>query len=138
MMRAALDTNVLVSAAIKKYGKPARILALSGERFTLLCSDYILSEVMTVLTRRHLRKWLPDASFRERFAAELKDSAEIVSTATPVRAARDPKDNPILACALDGKADVVVTGDGDLLELGSFQDIQIVTPALFLAMLESW
>ena len=137
MMRAVLDTNVLISAAINNHGKPARILSASGERFTLVCSDYILTEVMTVMTRRHLRKWLPDANFRERFAAELRDSAEVVTTATPVRAVRDPKDNPILACALDGKANVVVTGDGHLLELGSYRNIQIVTPAVFLEMLDS-
>ena len=63
MIRAVLDTNVLVSAAIKKNGKPERILLASGERFTLVCSAYILEEVDRVLSRRHIHKWLPYAHY---------------------------------------------------------------------------
>ena len=135
MMRVVLDTNVLVSAAIKKRGKPERILQAGGEHFVLLCSAYILAEVDRVMARQHIRKWLPNANYREGFVSALQDSAEFVSTVSAVQAVSDAKDNPILACAVDGSADVVVTGDRHLLRLGTYGHIQIVTPAVFWEML---
>lgn len=137
MIRAVLDTNVLVSAAIKKDSKPERILLASGEHFTLLCSEYIRDEVDRVLSRRHIRKLLPNAGYREQFVVLLEGSAEFVRTLTAVQVSKDPKDNPVLACALDGKADYLVSGDRHLLALGTFKGIQIVTAEQFLRALES-
>ena len=51
-------------------------------------------------------------------------------------ACRDPDDNILLALALDGKADYIVSGDKDLLDLTPFQDIPILKPAEFLKMFE--
>ena len=66
------------------------------------------------------------------------DTNVIVSETRLVSPAlRDPKDNPILACAVEGGADYIVTGDRDLLVLERFQGIPIVSPAAFAALLET-
>jgi predicted nucleic acid-binding protein len=52
-------------------------------------------------------------------------------------ALRDPTGTPVLACAVEGHADYVVTGDRDLLDLGRFRDIPIVSPAAFAALLQA-
>jgi len=52
-----------------------------------------------------------------------------------IDASRDPDDNRVLEAAIAGEADYIVTGDRDLLELGSYEGIRIVTPAEFVALL---
>jgi hypothetical protein len=49
---------------------------------------------------------------------------------------RDPKDNPVVACAVEGRAGYIVSGDLDLLDLGEHRGIQVVTPRRFLELLE--
>lgn len=58
---------------------------------------------------------------------------EIVAVEQPVRACRDPKDDKFLEAAVNGRADVLVTGDRDLLDLHPFRGIAILTPADYLA-----
>jgi predicted nucleic acid-binding protein len=50
---------------------------------------------------------------------------------------RDPKDDAVVACAVEGKADYVVSGDQDLLALGEYEGIQVVTPRRFMEIVES-
>ena len=59
-----------------------------------------------------------------------------MSVVTLVDICRDPDDNLLLALALDGGADYIVSGDKDLLDMVSFREIPIVKPAEFLAMFE--
>jgi len=71
--------------------------------------------------------------------AEALDSilalAEIVEPTRTVTASRDPNDDHVLACALEAKVAVVVTGDNDLLSLGEFEGVRIVTPRQFIELL---
>ena len=70
--------------------------------------------------------------------AVLADYLEVVELVEPVespRVARDPDDDQVLAAALSARADVIVSGDADLLTLGSFQNIRILAPRDALAML---
>jgi putative PIN family toxin of toxin-antitoxin system len=48
---------------------------------------------------------------------------------------RDPKDDAVVACAVEGRADLIISGDEDLLTLGDYEGIQVVTPAQFVEML---
>lgn len=57
----------------------------------------------------------------------------IIDVLQAIRASRDPKDGTFLEAAVNGRADVIVTGDTDLLELNPFRGITIVTPADYLA-----
>ncbi|HMC53996.1 MAG TPA: putative toxin-antitoxin system toxin component, PIN family [Gemmatimonadaceae bacterium] len=72
---------------------------------------------------------------RERHAALLERVAslvEIIDVLQSIRASRDPKDDKFLEAAVNGRADVIVTGDKDLLALNPFRGIAIVTPADYL------
>jgi putative PIN family toxin of toxin-antitoxin system len=139
-MRVVLDANVLVSSLLSAAGTPARILdAWRDERFQLLMSDAILDEMGRVLrypkiAKRHL--WTETEI--ERFLRTLSILAIKTPGSLTVNAiAEDPSDNRYLECAVEGSADVIVSGDRDLLALQSYEGIAIVQPSAFLAYLAS-
>jgi putative PIN family toxin of toxin-antitoxin system len=67
------------------------------------------------------------------FLRKVFHSAEPISIPSPIRACRDPRDDKFLSLAVHGHADVLITGDDDLLALHPFQGVTILTPADFLA-----
>lgn len=139
-MRAMLDANVLVSATIKTEGKPAQIVRRADTEFDWLTSEYGIAEVARVLTRQHLQKHYAAFVTAERrmgFLARVRNEAEMVESSQAISpTSRDEKDDPVLASAADGHADYIVTGDRDLLVLGEYEGIQIVTPEQFLKILD--
>jgi len=141
MIRAVLDANILVSAAIKPQGKPAQVIARAGSGFAWLISEYILAETAAVLNRKHIQarygKWVT-LEHQVRFLAAARGIAELVEVHTQLKVVpNDVKDNPILACAVDGQAEYLVSGDPHLTKLGEFAGIKIVTPDQFIVVLES-
>jgi uncharacterized protein len=140
MIAAVLDSNVLVSAAIKASGIPAQIIAQAEERFVWLTSEYILGESAAVLGRKHIQTKFPQrvtAARRQEFLGEVRRAAVVVEVKTSVSASSDVKDNPVLASAVDASAQYLVTGDRHLLKLRTYQEIQIVTPSEFLQILSA-
>ncbi len=141
MIRAVLDTNVVVSAAIKSGGKPDQIIRQAATVFEWLTSEYILAEIANVLTRSHIQQKYRaqvSKSNRARFLASVRAAAEVVRVKTEVEVLMDdPKDNAILACGKDGGANYIVTGDRYLLGLGIYEGIKIVTPDQFLQILQT-
>ena len=132
--RAVLDTNVFVSALLGK-GPPARLYeAFKEGSFWLVCSKESLAEVAEVLLRPELG--IPSREIKLLFRF-LQQRAAIVRPTFSINACRDPKDDFILACAVSGRAEWVVTGDNDLLVLNPFRGIHIVTPTVFLNHLSS-
>ena len=139
-MRVLMDTNVLVSTAIKPLGKPAQIFQRAATRFELLCSEYILEELAEVLVRPHLQKKYKDLlapERRERFIALVRFLAVMVDAQTRLDMVSDEDDNKILAGAVDGRADFLVSGDPHLLKLRQYGGCKIVSPAQFLAILQA-
>ncbi len=138
MIRAVLDTNQYVSMAIKARGTADRLLAAwRDERFVLLLSPPILEEIIRVLRSPRLRRLIRLTALE---INGLIESLLLDAELTPGRLAvqvitRDPSDNMFLACAVEGRADYIVSGDRDLLTLESYQDIPIVTAAEFLRVL---
>jgi len=139
MIRAVLDTNILISALISPSGTPAQVLDLwRAERFLPLLSELILAELERVLSQPRLRRGygLTAARIEElmnglrRFAVVTRGEVEVTGVA------RDPDDDKLLACAVEGEADYVVTGDDDLLALGSYQGVAIITAAAFVRVCE--
>ena len=128
-MKLVLDTNVFVSALLKRSSAPGQILqAWRDGRFDLLVSDPLYTELADVLGRRKLRAYL-EPELSQRFLELLRNYAKWVEVArVPKRAVRDPKDAMILGTALGGRADHIVSGDQDLLVLRRFRGIPILHP----------
>jgi len=129
MIRVVVDTNVYVSALVFG-GKPLAVVQLAElGAMQIVVSDTIREELLETLTS----KFAWSAHRAERACRELWAEAFWVTPPLDIHVARDPKDDPILACALEGRAQTVVTGDQDLLVLHPFQGVAILTPAQFLA-----
>jgi putative PIN family toxin of toxin-antitoxin system len=108
-LRLVLDTNVIVSAALKPEGLQRTVLLLARTRpARLYVSEAIISEYRIVLSRQELniRKGL-----REQLLQQIKYSSRMVSPSRQIRTANDPDDNIFLECADAARADYVVTGN---------------------------
>jgi putative PIN family toxin of toxin-antitoxin system len=128
-VRLVLDTNILVSSLIRKDTPPYWLYrAWRQQRFHLLTSAHQLAEVANVLARPRLQKYISLAESEE-IVRGLQSEAEQVETGgIEVEYSLDPDDNRILAIAIAGQADYVVSGDrADLLSLGEVEGIPIVT-----------
>lgn len=138
-MRVVVDTNVLVSAAIKPRGETGRIIShLRNGRFALLYAPALLQELVEVLNRPHLRdKYQLTPHYLHLFLYVIRLRGERVEPERRVKVCRDPHDDMFLEVALDGGASYVVSKDSDLLTLSPFEGIPIITPAEFLAELEN-
>jgi uncharacterized protein len=136
-VRAVVDTNVLVAALLWR-GPPHALLqhARSGA-LTLLSSPALLAELAEVLERSKFDAILErTATSREHELAQLRRLAEVIEPpALPAPVCRDPDDDEVLALAVAARAELIVSGDNDLLVLQSFEGIPIVTPAQALAIM---
>ncbi len=130
-LRVALDTNVLVSAALFNGIMPIKALEKASQQYILISSYTSFDELQRVLPRS---KFDPYASLERRsaFIHTYGDLVEFVFTKPQFTLCRDPKDNHWLDLAVQGKLDILVTGDADLLTLHPFQNTQILTPQQFL------
>lgn len=133
-IRVVFDTNVVVSA-FGFGGRPHEALRRAfDDDFQLIASEETLRELERVLTYEHL----PFSSVEQvRYPAIIRLEAEIVDPEYTVDVVRDSDDDKFLACALEGNAEYVVSGDDDLLELGSYDGVDIVDPASFVDSFES-
>ena len=128
-MRLVVDTNVFVSAILKVNSLPFHVVHWVDQHGGLLKSADTERQLLDVLVRPHIAAvTLPD--FRDGLL-KLLARAELVTITERIRACRDPTDDKFLELAVNGQADLIVTGDGDLLALNPFRDIPIVTPAIF-------
>ena len=137
-MKAVLDSSILVSAFLTPGGTPARLLAHARRgAFSLCASPDILKETTRALLRpKHRERYDYTAEDVQRFRRLLTGVAAIVRDVPEIGSVvRDPADDKILACAVEAGAAYLVTGDQDLLSLGSYEAIRIVTPRQFLEAL---
>ena len=130
-MRIVLDTNVLVSALISPDGPPGRLLAaVKRGDMSLVTSEAQRSELRNVLRRERLRPYLR-LEEAEDLVRDLEAVGEAVTGLPTVNVSPDPDDNVILATAIAGRADMVVSGDKKhMLRLGDVNGIPIVTAAV--------
>lgn len=138
MMRAVLDTNVVVSATLGSGSPPDLILrAWRDGRFDLIVSEALLNELERVLARPSiLRRSGYTRGDAASFIEALADGAVLVETTEKVTViSADPDDNHLLEAAIAGNADYIVSGDKQVLDVGAFRGVRIVTPARFLAVL---
>lgn len=134
-IRVVLDANVFVSAAIQR-GAPYRIVQrwLAGDAFDLIVSKGVLAEVEDVLTRPRLTKRI-SVDDALTYVRAIRTLADVVEDAVVIESlTRDPDDDYIVALAREHGADVIVSGDKDLLEWPE-QRPPVVTSATFEQML---
>jgi putative PIN family toxin of toxin-antitoxin system len=139
MLRVVLDANVFVSAVLKPQSDLPRIFDLvkAGEVKLIISSD-ILSEIRGVLLYPKLRKRHRRTPKKiDEFLRKTVRVSIITSGKMKVEEIKDdPEDNKYLAAAAEGKADFIISGDHHLRELGIFRGIRILSPSMFLKLLE--
>lgn len=138
-MRVIVDANVVISFLLSKGETVSFIFdAWENERFEVLTSTGILIELDDVIDRAmRATKDGIDPQMAAAMKRRLRKNTIRVSTVSKVRASKDDKDNRYLACAKDGKADYLVTGDKrHLLSLKKFGATQIVSPKEFVEILK--
>jgi len=130
-VRVVFDTNVFIAAVVAD-GLCRDLVRLRVLPHTLITSEPLLQELRTISRA----KFAVDP-VELPLLAQLKEEAEIVTPAE-LRGGicRDEDDDVVLATALAGKADLVVTGDEDLLVLKTFRGIEILSPRQFLKLLD--
>ena len=136
-MRAVIDTNILVRAVIKPLGTVGPVLRrLRDGDYILVYSEPLITEFVDVLNRPRIKdKYGLAPEDIETVVALILLRGEAVVPTRRITICRDPDDNMFLEAAVDGGADIIVSGDDDLLEIEAFEGIPIVTPGEFLSKL---
>ena len=123
-MRIFLDTNVLASSVATR-GLCREVLESVINEHELLTCEPVLQELRKVLAEKFR---LPEQAIKA-FLAFLRTEGELVAAREPLALAfEDPDGVPILACALSGRAEVFVTGDNALIDLGAVRKMPILSP----------
>jgi putative PIN family toxin of toxin-antitoxin system len=140
-VRAVIDTNLFISGlfAGKGYSTQLQDLWVSGV-FELAVSENILKEIENTLLKPHIHKRLFLEDGEEASIISLIREKATVVTADLYQTDKiktDPSDNKFLACALEVKADYIVSGDNHLLELKHFYGTQIVDAKTFIKKVTS-
>ena len=139
MLKVVLDTNVFVSSLLVRQGLPARVLdAWRERRYLLVISPAILSEIESTLRYPRIRrKYAVTDDDLTGLRTLLERDALLVPGNLSLAGALpdDPTDEKVLACAVEAAADLIVSGDRHLLDLGAYQDIPVLTARAFLERL---
>jgi len=140
VLRVVLDTNIFVSSLLSTQGLPAQVLnAWRDGRYMLVTSPSIIAEIVEVLESPRISG---KYSIRPEDIESLVDLLKADTIVVPGRALvagavpLDPQDEMFLACAIDGDADCIVSGDKHLLDLRSYKNIPILTVKEFAERLE--
>ena len=129
--RVVIDTNVLIGSLFFITSTPAKAVEKAVTKAQLVASTGTLRELIEKLLLPKFDRYVR----RERRDALLQRVAslvEIIEVLQPIRASRDPNDDKFLEAAVNGRADVIVSGDADLPELHPFRGIEIMNPAAYL------
>jgi uncharacterized protein len=122
-MRIVVDTNVFVSAALKDKSLPALAVHLVTQHGVLLKSTATEQQLFDVLARPYLAPLIAPVALD--WLKKLLAVAETVTITTRIVACRDPTDDKFLELAANGHADLILSGDADLLMLNPFQESQL-------------
>jgi len=129
--RLVIDTDVFISGLLSSTSHPARVVERAIEHGQLLGSTQTVRELIETLLLPKFDRYV-SRQRREALLDRLAPLVEIVEIVQRVQVCRDPKDDKFLELAVNGRANVVVTGDDDLLSLHPFRGIDILSPAAYL------
>lgn len=132
-MRIVIDTNIIASALFFG-GKPYQLLRYVMEsRVDVVASKEIVDEYEEIVLR--LQRKYPAINTRIPLQ-EIISRFEIIRVNSQIHISRDPADDKFISCALDGKCLYIVSGDSDLLDIESYEGIEILTVSDFLNRFE--
>jgi putative PIN family toxin of toxin-antitoxin system len=130
--RVVIDTNVLISGLFSTTSTPALAVERAITKGQLIATAETLRELIEKLLLPKFDRYVRRER-REALLQRVASIAEIVEVLQTVRASRDAKDDKFLEAAVNGRANVLVTGDRDLLHLNPFRGVAILSPAEYLA-----
>ena len=131
MKKIVIDINVIISAILFNNSPPGKAVKLANQLGKILLSEVIFQEMQETITRKKFDRYLSYDSRRQILSKLLLDS-ELVEITETITVCRDPKDNKFLDVAVSGQAELIITGDQDLLVLNPFRGIEIITVNEFL------
>jgi len=132
-VKVTLDTNIIISS-LGFGGKPRKILELAlDNKIKGVTSPILLAELEDVI----IKKFPKLADHFELINKKIKKKLKVVRPKEAINILKkDKDDNRVLEAAVEGKCQYIITGDKELLELGSYQKIKILTASQFLDILE--
>jgi putative PIN family toxin of toxin-antitoxin system len=141
-VRVLFDTNILISYLLVPNGQSPPVVAVQAafaRAFVLLVTVGILEELTRkVATKPYLARRIEERDLAEFTAAILAVAEAVPELSGPLPTiVRDAKDDHVLAYAIAGRADYLVTGDDDLLALGTVSGVTMIGPAEFVLLLEN-
>jgi putative PIN family toxin of toxin-antitoxin system len=140
VIRAVLDANVYVSAAVRPEGTPGQIVDrfFRGGLFEIVVSQAIVEEVLRALGYPKVSKYIRPGLDPELWFEDIVVLSHLVVGDPEFEGAcKDPDDDKYIAAAIEGRAGFVVAGDSDLLNLKEYDGIRIVSPRVFLDLLDA-
>src|SRR3990172_9693358 len=139
MIKAVLDSGVLVSAFLTPKGISSELLHLARQDFfhIYLCEEIFEEIKRVLLTYQHIRK---QYSYSNRqvamFCQGLRDATNLVTKIPVIKVvANDPNDDMVVACGIKTKAQYIVTRDDDILVIGKYKGLKIMRPEYFMEVL---
>jgi putative PIN family toxin of toxin-antitoxin system len=137
VIRATLDVNVLVSAFPVSVGTPAEVIARwANQEFELVLSEHILQGLWRAWQKPYYRLRYSPERAQEAFRILRRSASFVVPDASIQNVASDEEDDLVLATAIAGEVDFLVTGDKALRALRQMQNVAIISPREFLDILE--
>lgn len=131
LKRVVIDTNVFVSRLLRFDSVPGRAAEKAIHHATALVSQSTMNELAEVLEQAKFDRYVT-LEQRLQFIRLIAQTTQFVSIIHSIRECRDPKDNKFLEVALNRRADVIVTGDADLLAMNPWRGVAILSPAEYL------
>jgi putative PIN family toxin of toxin-antitoxin system len=138
VIRAVVDTNVLSSGLTRSTGSPRLVIDFwTDEAFELVVSEHILTELERTLANRYFQNLISQTEASD-MVNKLRQKAMVTPLSSQVSGvATHPEDDLVLATAVSGNAQFLVTGDRQLLKLRDYKGIRIVDAAEFLVIVLS-
>jgi uncharacterized protein len=139
VIRAVLDGNVFASALINAGGPPGKLIRLWVDRaFEVVLSGNIVAEVERVVRYAKVRRYirLTDEQIDLGLVAVQVLAIPVSPSAVPRVVPDDLSDDVYFAAALEGRATHIVSGDAHLVDVGTYQSVEVVKPGEFLALVD--
>lgn len=129
-MRFVVDTNILISATFWLGSSSKVIREAENHKITIVISPQIIEEYAEVLCSKEIQAKIKKKNLEmKQTIQKIIEITEITDIKTKITHIKDdPDDDKILECAIDGKADYIVSKDKHLLNIGKFRGIKIITP----------